>query len=176
MKRHLVTLAIAGALAAQSSALINLNLNPQTYTTTSAGGVVTILGSVTKSASDSLSAVVATAAFSGANSLPTPVFTADFLAYIAANTGNFGTLATPLAIATITVPAGQTAGLYDAATAAGTPGASITLTGFNNASTPAAAISDSEFYSVQVDAVPEPASFAALGLGVAALLRRRRRA
>ena len=171
MKRHLITLAAFGALAAHSSAILNLNLAPQTYTVSQAGGTVSILGTVSRASTDAITGATATQAFSGANALAQPVFTGAFNTFLGSSDLSFNGV-----VATITVPAGQAAGIYDSANATGTPGASFTLNGTDTRTTPNATISDAEFYSVEVQAVPEPSAFAALGLGGLALLRRRRKA
>ncbi len=74
-------------------------------------------------------------------------------------------------IFSIDVTPSSAIGLYDS-NFNSTTAATITVSGQKGVST----FDDSEAYSVEVTAVPEPASLIALGAGAAALIRRRKRA
>lgn len=155
MKRHLLALTLMSALATVAPAALNFNLTSNSGSVPATGGTVTLLGSLDDLTADvSLSDVTFTTP-AGMTLALDPLF----LAYLADNTtASYGVGN----IATVTVDPGVAPGFYAGQIAV----ADSTLPGFV----------DAEAYVVQVQAVPEPASFAALGVGALGLLRRRRRA
>ncbi len=169
MKRHLLTLAFAGALAAHASAILNFNLTVNELSTTAgtnvvfSGTVTGVTGDLTLAASSVGSAFKSTGGTGISGN-----FTTDFLNYLNQNTtANYsGTIFEAI------VPSGLAAGTYDT-NAALTNGAQVVVGGTNQHGD---SVQDNEFYAVDVQAVPEPASMAALGLGAFGLLRRRKRA
>jgi hypothetical protein len=169
MKRHLFTLALVGALAAHASAILNFNL-PINQLTTTAGTNVIFSGTVTGVTGDlTLAASSVGPAFkaTGGTGL-LGAFTSSFQNYLNLNTTtNYaGT------IFEVFVPGTTSAGLYDT-NAALTNGSQVVVGGTNSNND---TVQDNEFYAVNVQAVPEPTTMAALGLGAVALLRRRKRA
>ena len=153
MNRHLLALALAGVLATSAHAVLNFNLTVNSGTVPSTGGTVTLVGSLTGLTTDAALADVTFTTPAGTTLTLDPAF----VAYLGGNTlGDYSTGN----IAEIVVPSGYTAGAYAGQVAV----SDSSIPGFT----------DSEAYVVQVQAVPEPAAFASLGVGLIALARRRK--
>lgn len=169
MKKVLFSLG-ACAFASFSLASVNLNLD-QEYWTVNQGGSVTITGTITLTPGWDVNGYGLEFPSNGTDFLPSDVDPA-FLAYMSSNT-NAG-YSGPL----FTVSAGvaATLGLYDFNTGLLTGSDRSEFGVYALRASDNAQAADYENYGVTVEAVPEPASIAALGVGVVALLRRRRRA
>lgn len=170
MKGILVPVAMLGFVAAGYTQ-VNLNLdNPfQTVVAPTSGSlVVTYSGTV--DISNGWDAVSASVEFpfltDGSAFLGNILFTNDFLTYLGAgaDVDYSGSLFT------ITIDSTTPAGEYWLDSSL-TNASEIAI----NATKGSANFNDNEAYSLTVEAVPEPASMAALGLGALALLRRRRK-
>ena len=159
----------ACAFATSSFASVNLNLDHE-YWTVNQGGSVTISGTITLTPGWDVTTWWIEFPGNGTDYLPSvidPTFDAYFNSVTNADyTG-------PLF--TVSAGAAATLGLYDYNTAypTGSDRSEFGVGATRSADNAQAA--DFENYGVTVQAVPEPASFAALGVGVVALLRRRLR-
>jgi len=170
MKR---TLILAGlfAFAASANAVVNFNItNPSQVVAAPNSGfvLVTFAGTVTLTGGFAPSFAAVESPGNGSNFLTFDSFDAGFLTYLSnavVNSNYAGDLFT-FQVQSTDVP-----GLYDQNN--GGFGSSPFAEAIFYASKNGALASDNEFFDVTVTAVPEPASMAVLGLGAAALLRRR---
>ncbi|RYG21238.1 PEP-CTERM sorting domain-containing protein [bacterium] len=161
----------ACALTSLSFASVNVNLD-QEYWTVNPGGSVTITGTVTLTPGWDVTNWTVEFPSNGSVFLPTFIdVDFDNYSFGVTNANYSGPLFT------VSPDAAAALGLYDQSTAFS--GSLSTRAEFGVTATrlsDGATADDYENYGVEVQAVPEPASLAALGLGAAAFLRRRKRA
>lgn len=147
MKKILLTLAITAAIAGQASAVLNFDLTPPG----DAGRITTSGGNLFGTITGAQAKVNFTGTTGNVVFAPSVGLTAYLLASTNATPGDFNGL---LGTFTSTTPTVVTYGSISF-------GDGVTL-------------NDSENF--QLNPVPEPSAFAALGLGAVALVRRRRKA
>ncbi|MBX3111561.1 MAG: PEP-CTERM sorting domain-containing protein [Fimbriimonadaceae bacterium] len=168
MKR---TLILAGlfAFAASANAVVNFNITNPSQTVAAPGSgyvLVTFAGTVTLTGGFTPAGLSVEWPGNGSTFLTFDSFDAGFLAYVSAAvvdsnyTGN---------LFSFQVQSTDTPGLYDLNSNGSSPFAEATFDATRNG----VRASDNEFFDITVTAVPEPASMAVLGLGAAALLKRR---
>lgn len=166
MKKSLLLLTIG--CASVSNAALNFNLDALDPVVIAQGSSYTFTGTIQLSAGWDVTGATLEHPGNGVTFL-TPVFAPSFLNYVLLNTsapysGDLFTISTTNA----TAP-----GLYDL------NNSSFGMTDLSEMIVTASKAGrrdakDNEIYAVEVEAVPEPATMAALGLGVAAAVRRRR--
>ncbi len=172
--RKVVATAVLAGLAVNAFALFDLVvIDPDKLATVPSSGSVTLTwtGSITCSDDWVLFGAPDMSAMFQLNSnvgLPFPVIAPSLSAFVASN-GYGDDYSGDLF--SITINAGQAPGYY-AYTLNSNDAARITA---NGQDVNFGGFSDSEAVSAQLNPVPEPATMVALGLGVAAVLRRRRR-
>ena len=154
MKRTLLSLAVASAFATQAPAVLNLTItNPiNEFLTLAPGASAPVYGTITGVVSD----------VSAVSFLPGSGYS-----FAVANNGTSGTLGYYVSQNTTA----DFTGLLGTVTAGSVPGTYTNVIGVTDS---AANEFDGENLTVQV--APEPASFAALGVGAIGLIRRRRKA
>jgi hypothetical protein len=169
MKKVLISLG-ACAIASVSLASVNLNLDHE-YWTVNQGGSVTIYGTITLTPGWDVTGWSLENPSNGTDYLPANI-DAGFNAYFASvtNADYSG------ALFTVDAPVAATLGLYDYNTFGGGGSDRSEFGVYATRLADNAHAADFENYGVTVQAVPEPASFAALGVGAVALLKRRKRA
>lgn len=169
--RKIALMALAG-VATVASAGVNLNLNQavQTVTLPNAGfTTVTYSGTVDVLAGwDATSALSWNASLDGVSNFKAVTFDAAFVAYLSgANAGIDYTGD----LFSLDIQSTDPVGLYDQNAGSPTGTSQLIVSAVNTRNQ--REFSDNEYYAVNV--VPEPASLIALGVGAAALLRRRNR-
>ncbi len=173
MKKSLAVLALA-VVAALSQAAINLNIdNPDQSVNLPTSGTVTLTftGTITCSSDwkpDGNSFAAYPALQNSSTNLATTAFDGAYLTYI--GTANYGDDYSGN-LFTVTVASTDAPGYYGFLVNSN-DAAYMSVEGVHTSGNK---FNDSESFSVTVNAVPEPASMGVLGLGVAALLRRRRK-
>lgn len=170
MKR---TLILAGlfAFAASANAVVNFNItNPsQVVAAPNTGFVlVTFAGTVTLTGGFAPLNCTVESPGNGSNFLTFDSFDAGFAAYVTAQVVNSNYTGN---LFSFQVQSTDAPGLYDLNSSGF--GTSPFAEAIFGASRNGAIATDNEFFDVTVTPVPEPASMAVLGLGAAALLRRR---
>jgi hypothetical protein len=169
MKKVLLSL---GACAVASSSLASVNLNlDQEYWTVNQGGSVTISGTIALTPGWDVTGWALESPGNGTDFLGAaidPTFEAYYLS--TTNADYTGPLFT------VSADAAATLGLYDYNTGFQTGSDRSEFGVYATRLADNAHAADFENYGVTVQAVPEPASFAALGVGIVALVRRLRRA
>jgi hypothetical protein len=159
-----------GACAFASAAFASLNVNlDQEYWSGLQGTSVTVFGTITLTPGWDVDLINLEFPSNGTDTL-SGAFHPDLLAYLALTTSSG--YAGPLF--TIDIPLGATPGLYDASTFFPTGSDRSEFGARATRASDSATGMDYENYGIEVEAVPEPASLAALGVGALALLRRRR--
>jgi hypothetical protein len=169
MKRVLFSLG-AFAFASLSLASVNLNIDHEILTV-SPGGTVTVYGTVTVTPGWDASRWAIEDPSNGSTRLDVEM-DLGFELYVVSHTN--ANYSGPLF--TVTARANQTPGLYDFGDFLKTGSDRSEFGVIATRLSDNAQAADYENYGIFVGTVPEPTSFAALGLGALALLRRRRRA
>ncbi|RYG21239.1 PEP-CTERM sorting domain-containing protein [bacterium] len=169
MKKLLLTLG-ASAFAALSFASVNVNLDHE-YWDGTPGSSVTIFGTITLTPGWDIDIVEVEFPSNGTDSL-VGGFHPDLIAYLLPVTS----ATYSGALFTIDIPATATPGLYDASSFFPTNSSRAEFGVQATRASDNAKAGDYENFGINVQAVPEPGSLAALGLGAAAFLRRRKRA
>lgn len=165
MKLPLILL--TATLGSLSSAAINLNLDR--YLWENNGYLpITVTGTITLQSGWDLFSVQGDAPSNGTDYLSAS-FAPELMEYLALDTS--APYSGPILVTYISK--NVTPGLYDLGDAIGGPMAELSFGAKNSARSLTAY--ENEFYAVQINAVPEPASMATLGLATVALIRRRKR-
>jgi hypothetical protein len=168
MKKVLFSLG-ACALASSCLASVNLNLDHE-YWDGVAGSSVTIYGTIDLTPGWDATTAIVESASNGVDGLTTITFHPDLIAYLGLTTS----ASYSGGLFTVDIPVGATPGLYDFDNLAGTGSDRSEFGIVAKRLSDNAQAADFENYGINVRAVPEPTSLAALGVGVLALRRRRR--
>jgi hypothetical protein len=159
-------------MAAMSSAFAGINVNIDNHVQTVVqpnAGFVTLVYTGTVDVLtgwDATSATLFFAAQENQNNFLIGAFDAGFVNYLNGNSPGVDYVGT---LFTVDVQSTDAVGFYDYNPGGTNSRSELIVSAVNGQRS----FADNEYYGVQVDAVPEPGSLAALAIGAAALLRRR---